>query len=201
MASRPPRGVLGATGGALGALTLLPLARSAAARIFPLPRLPGAELKTGDIKGATYLEVVVLVAALPAAAFFFGHLLPRLLTQRAAAPHPLLEWPGAAFASAFFLWRLGARPLHGVLAALLISAVATVGALAMPSLAPFLASVDRRALSRVFLAGALWALAWRAAPSGGGIICPSSPAVIPVSGGVFALLALGVAKARREEPA
>jgi hypothetical protein len=200
MAYDPPRGVLGATGGVLGTLTLLPLARGAAMRIFPPPRLPGAALRTGDLKGATYLEVLVLLALIPAAAFLFGHWIPRLLARDGGAPGPLFELPGAVFGSAYLFWRMGTRPVHGILAALGLAAAAT--ALLVRSRRPsFLVPADRRALREVFLAGALWAFAWRAAPTGTKIVCPNSPVIVPASGSVFALLALGASKARRQAPA
>ena len=128
MGSDWPRGLLGAAGGVAGAIPLLPLARTFASRVFSLPRLPGAALQSGDIKEATYMEVAVLLLALPAAALVLGHLLPRLLETRAGFTPALSEWPGAGFGLSLVLWRSGAPAkyslLGGVLAGLLFAVAA-----------------------------------------------------------------------------
>ena len=99
-------GLLGAVGGALGALPLLALARTLAARLFPAAALPGAERVAGDVKQASYLEVAVLFTAVPAAALFFGRALPRYLQARGYS-YWASQLPGAGFALSLLLWKGG----------------------------------------------------------------------------------------------
>ena len=96
-----------ALGGALGALPLIPIARTLAIQASGPPRLPGMEMASHDYKSATYAEAAVLLAAVPLAAFVFGRVLPVWLERRGARGG---AWPGIAFASALAAWRLGARP-------------------------------------------------------------------------------------------
>src|SRR5687767_5710666 len=84
-------------GGGLGVLPLLALARSLAMSLFEVPLLPGGQRLTRDVKEATYLEVAVLVVLVPAAAIFFGRILPAFLEERGfATVHAHL--PGVGFA-------------------------------------------------------------------------------------------------------
>jgi hypothetical protein len=113
---------LGAVGGALGALPLLPIARGLAQRLAGPPRLPGAELVAGDIKAGTWAELAVLVLVVPASAFFFGRLLPELVNRRGGLAAAL---PGLVMSSSLVLWRLGARPVVSIAAAGLASLLLT----------------------------------------------------------------------------
>lgn len=99
-------GPLGAVGGALGTLPLLALARTLAARLFPVVALPGAERVAGDVKQASYLEVAVLFTAVPAAALFFGRVLPRYLQARGYS-YWASQLPGVGFAGSLLLWKGG----------------------------------------------------------------------------------------------
>jgi hypothetical protein len=115
------QGFLGCVGGALGALPLVPAARSIATRFAPVPRLPGVERAVGDLKAATWAEVAALLVALPAAALFFGLVLPRFLEVRTGR---WSEWPGVAFGSAFPLFRSGVPARYSLAVALMLSAFA-----------------------------------------------------------------------------
>lgn len=204
MGSRLPRGLLGATGGVLGAIPLLPIARGLAARLFPPPRLPGAALKAADIKGATYLEVAVLLVAFPLAALFFSHVLPRLLESRARGQRAVSEWPGAGFGLSLVLWRSGVSPKFSILGGLLFAALVTVGTLLLSSserIRALIAAGNRGALSRIFLAGALWGLARRAALPEAKPLLPDVPAGAIMAGLFFVLLALLLSRGRAEDAA
>ena len=106
MALAASRDGLGAVGGALGVLPLLALARTVAARLFPPAVLPGAERIAGGVKQASYLEIAVLFTVVPAAALFFGRVLPRYLRARGQS-----DWasqaPGMGFALSLLLWKAG----------------------------------------------------------------------------------------------
>ncbi len=204
MGSRLPRGLLGATGGVLGTIALLPIARGLAARLFPPPRLPGAAIKAGDIKEATYLEAAVLLVALPVAALFFGHILPRLLESRADREWPFSEWPGAGFGLSLALWRSGVSARSSILCGLLLAALVAVGTPLLPAcerLRGLLAPGNRKALSRIFLAGALWGLACRSALFDAKLPLADFPAGALLPGLLFALLAWLLSGARLEDAA
>ncbi len=116
------RRALGALGGAFGALPLLPLARSLAERLAGPATLPGAERAAGDIKAATWTELLVLILVLPAAALFFGRVVPALIHRLGGFSVAL---PGVAMGSAFLLWRLGVRPQIALPAALAAATAVT----------------------------------------------------------------------------
>ncbi len=116
------RRALGALGGAFGALPLLPQARGLAARITGPPILPGAERLAGDIKAATWAELAVLIFVVPAAAFFYGHVVPGLIRRLGGFSVAL---PGVAMGSAFVLWRLGVGPRIALPAGLAAAAAVT----------------------------------------------------------------------------
>ena len=118
--------VLGAAGGALGALPLLAPARTLATKLFPVPALPGAERITLDVKQATYFEVAVLLIVVPAAAFFFGRILPAVLATRGVSPERA-GLAGLGFGASLLLWRAGA-PAKVALGAGLTLATIIVGA-------------------------------------------------------------------------
>ena len=118
--SRGVNRVLGAIGGALGALPLLALARSLAMKLFSVPALPGAERITLDVKQATYFETAVLLIFVPAAAIFFGRILPAALESRGLLPRR--EYlPGIAFGTSLLLWREGATAKVSLAAGLAFS--------------------------------------------------------------------------------
>ena len=196
-----PRGLLGATGGVLGTIPLLPIARTVALRIFPAPRLPGAALRAADVKGATYFEAVVLLVAIPASALFFGHVLPRLLEMRAGRDRAFSEWPGACFALSLVLWRSGLPARFSLCGGLFLAALAATG---IPGLVwnrarEFLSPGNRADLFQIFLAGAFWGLAWRSALFDSGLTLAALPGAMPVSGVLFVSLALFLSKAGRED--
>ena len=118
------RRALGALGGAFGALPLLPLARSLAERLAGPATLPGAERLAGDIKAATWAELLVLILVLPAVALLFGRVVPALIHRLGGF---CVALPGVAMGSAFVLWRLGVRPQIALPAGL--AAAGTVTAL------------------------------------------------------------------------
>jgi hypothetical protein len=125
------RRALAALGGAFGALPLLPPARGLAARLAGPPILPGAERLAGDIKAATWAELAVLIFVLPAAAFFFGRMLPAWIRRRGGF---CVALPGLAMGSAFVLWRLGMRPRIALPAGLAAAAAVTALTILAPRL-------------------------------------------------------------------
>jgi hypothetical protein len=131
------RRALGALGGACGSLPLLPIARGFAQRVAGPPRLPGAELAAGDIKAGTWAELAILILVVPAAAFFFGRLLPDFIRVCGGFAVAL---PGFVSVAGFAAWRLGARPIVSVS----LSAGASLLAAAVSIGAPFL--LGRRAV-------------------------------------------------------
>lgn len=191
-----PRGLLGATGGVLGTIPLLPIARTVALRVFPAPRLPGAALRAADVKGATYFEAAVLLVAIPAAALFFGHVLPRLLESRAGRNRALSEWPGACFALSLVVWRSGLPAKFSLLSGLLFAALAAtvLSGPGLNRLQEFLSPGNRAALSRIFLAGAFWGLACRSA-----LFDAKLPAATLLAGALFVSLALLLSRAGQED--
>jgi hypothetical protein len=126
VASRGIHQALGTIGGALGALPLLALARTVATGLFPLPALPGAERLTRDVKQATYFEVAVLVIGVPAAALFFGRILPLLLEARGFRSRRAYL-AGVGFGTSLLLWRAGVSAAGSLVAGLVLAA-AIVGA-------------------------------------------------------------------------
>src|ERR1700675_3215887 len=114
------RGLMGGIGGALGAAALLNVARGLATRIASTPRLPGVERVAGDLKAATWAEAATLLVALPAAALFFGLLLPRFLETRTGRHW---EWPGVAFVVSVPLFRSGVPARFSVAGGILLAAL------------------------------------------------------------------------------
>jgi len=106
----------------------MPLARTLAARIVGPATLPGIERAAGDIKAATWAELAVLIFVLPAAALFFGRVLPDLIRRLGGFGVAL---PGIAMGSAFALWRLGVRSRiafpAGLAAAAAVTALTILG--------------------------------------------------------------------------
>ena len=162
MEDRPPLDLLGAIGGAAGTLPLLPVVRDLALRFLAPPVLPGAQRHAADIKAATYLEAAVFLFAIPAAAFLFGYVLPKLLKSRSGPS--LSGSPGAAFALSAVLWRLGFAPAL-CLAAGILATAGLAAALLLPgdrtALRRFFEEPNRPALVRVGAAGLAWGLAVR----------------------------------------
>ncbi len=165
MEDRPPLDLLGAIGGAVGTIPLLPIVRDLASRFVAPPVLPGAQRQAADIKAATYLEAAVFLLAIPLAALLFGYFLPRLLDSRSGWP-ALSGYPGAAFALSAVLWRLGAAPVLS-LAAGVLSAAGFAAALLLrgdrPAARRFFEEPNRSAFVRIAAAGLAWGLAARSA--------------------------------------
>jgi len=125
------RRLLAALGGAFGVLPLLPIARGRAQILGGPPLLPGAELMAGDIKAGTYAELAVLLLAVPAAAFFFGRLLPDFVHSRGGFAIAL---PGVFMTAGFVMWRLGMRPVVSLTCGLAASLLAAAVSIAAPFL-------------------------------------------------------------------
>jgi len=161
-----PRGVLGAAGGALGALPLVPIVAGVAKRLFPGIPLPGAERLYGDVKSETYAQALILLVAVPLAAWVFGHAVPRWLESLASPGHLSFEWVGAAFASSYILAQRGMRPKFALIAGL-ASSLAMAGLILefrrSSRLRRLFAKRNRRAMLLLALAGAGIDLARRAA--------------------------------------
>ena len=104
---------LGALGAAAGVLPLLKVARHITTVLVEPARLPGSELWSRDVKAATYAELLVLVLAVPMAAFVFGRLIPDWIRAHGGVAVAL---PGLAFGVSFVLWRTGLRPRYCLLA-------------------------------------------------------------------------------------
>jgi hypothetical protein len=197
----PSRGLLGATGGVLGTIPLLPIARTVALKVFPAPHLPGAALRAADVKGATYFEAAVLLVAIPAAALFFGHVLPRLLESRAGRDRAFSEWPGACFGLSLVLWRSGLPAKFSLLGGILFAALAAKGipGPGLDRVRALLSPGNRAALFRIFLAGAFWGLAWRSALFESKLPSAGLPAATLLAGALFVSLALLLSRADQED--
>ena len=111
---------MGTIGGALGILPLVGIARSAATSLFPIPSVAGAERLARDVKAATYLETATLLLAVPAAAIFFGKLLPDAARLLGIAPRRA-SLAGAGFATSILLWRAGVPAGVSIAAGLLVA--------------------------------------------------------------------------------
>jgi hypothetical protein len=196
-----PRGLVGAAGGVLGTIPLLPIARTVALKVFPAPRLPGAALRAADVKGATYFEAAVLLVALPAAALFFGHVLPRLLESRTGRDPAISEWPGASFALSLVLWRSGLPAKFSLLGGLLFASLAAAGipGSGWDRVQALFSQGNRTALFRIFLAGAFWGLAWRSALSDAKVPLADLPAASLLAGALFVSLALILSRAEQKD--
>ena len=171
MRLRPfPAGLVGAAGGAVGALPLLPIASDLATRYASPPALPGALRRFGDVKEATWAEAAVLLVAVPIAAFLFGRLLPSILERRAARGSLRFEWMGAGFAASFFFTQRGWSPAWSLAAG---AALALIVAAAIAlfrrsfSVRRLFSRRGRRALLSLALAGPAIDFARRAGPGAG----------------------------------
>ncbi len=156
---------IGAFGGAVGILPLLPIASGLAKRHFAPPDLPGLLRKFHDVKEATWAEAAVLLVAVPLAALFFGRILPRALERFAPPGRLSFAWAGAVFSLSFFLAQRGARPKHALLAGTALAACAAIAIAAFRrSLAVrrLFARRNRPALAVLALAGASLDFARRA---------------------------------------
>lgn len=129
MRNRAVAGLLGGACGALGAAPVVPVARGLAARVASPPLLPGVERVAGDLKAATWAEAAAVLVVVPAAALFFGLLLPRLLEARTGR---YWAWPGAAFAVSLPLFRSGLLARYAVAGGMLLAALVA----AIPSFLP-----------------------------------------------------------------
>ncbi len=204
MGDRPPRELLGAIGGAVGTIPLLPVVRDLASRFLSPAVLPGAERRAADIKAATYLEAAVFLFAIPAAVLFFGEILPRLLESRSGWSPSLSGSPGAVFALSAVLWRLGASPsaslAAGALAAALLAAALL---LASSRLVPrrFFEEPNRSALIRVAAAGLAWSLAARSARSHESPAATDLRGTLLLAAALLSLLAIRKARRRRRAAA
>jgi hypothetical protein len=172
--SRIPPGAIGGFGGALGTLPLLSAARTLASRFVSPPELPGAEKLTGDVKAATFAEAAVLLVVLPAAALFFGAIVPRWLERRTPARGLSFEWIGLGFAFALPIWRRGATTRAAFLSGIALALLA--GALVHLSRSHRLLARRMRALKvesfgPLLVAAAAWELGRRASsgPAAGSI--------------------------------
>jgi hypothetical protein len=88
------------------------------------PELAGAEKLTGDLKAASFAEAAVLLAILPAAALFFGAIVPRWLERRTPRGGPSFEWAALGFALALPIWRRGATALAAILSGIVLAVIA-----------------------------------------------------------------------------
>jgi hypothetical protein len=152
-----PKGLLGAVLGALGATSLVAVARSVAIQWFPLPLLPGAELAAGDSKAATLAEAATFLIALPLAAFLFGKALPELLESRFPRGRLSFEWIALGVALWLPLWRRGVPPKTAIVSSLVLSILIAAFILAFrysPRLRRFFVRSNRRHLFCLAFAGA-----------------------------------------------
>jgi hypothetical protein len=156
---------IGALGGAVGILPLLPIASGLAIRYAAPPDLPGALRKFHDVKEATWAEAAVLLVAVPLAALLFGRILPAAL-ERVAPPGRLsFAWAGAAFSASFFLAQRGVRPKLALLAGVVLAALAAAAITAFRrsfALRRLFARRNRPAILALALVGASLAFARRA---------------------------------------
>jgi hypothetical protein len=202
MEDRPPWVFLGAIGGAVGAIPLLPIVRDLAFRFVAPPVLPGAQRQAADIKAATYLEAAVFLLAFPLAALLFGYFLPRLLDSRSGWP-ALSGSPGAAFALSAVLWRLGAAPVLS-LAAGVLSAAGFAAALLLRGDRPAARRFEepnRSALVRIAAAGLAWGLAARSARLRESLTVSSLGETLLLAAALLSLFAFRKALRRRHSEA
>jgi hypothetical protein len=102
------------------------------------------------------------------------------------------------------LWRSGAAAGYSLLGGLLFASLAAAGAPLLSStgrLRALIGPADRGALSQIFLAGALWELAWRSAQPGATPALPEFPAGALLAGLLFALVALLLSRGRADNAA
>jgi hypothetical protein len=174
VSSRIQPGAIGGFGGALGTLPLLAAARTLASRFVSPPELPGAEKLTRDLKAASFAEAAVLLAVLPAAALFFGAIVPRWLERRTPAGGPSFEWAALGFALAFPIWRHGATAraalLSGIVLAVLAGALVHLSRSRRP-LAQRIRALKVEPFGPLLAAAAAWELGRRAStgPAAGSI--------------------------------
>jgi hypothetical protein len=181
--SRIPPGAIGGFGGALGTLPLVSAARTLASRFVSAAELPGAEKLTRDLKAASFAEAAVLLAVLPAAALFFGAIVPRWLERRTPPGGPSFEWGALGFALALPIWRRGATAcsafLSGILLAVLAGALVHLFRSHRP-LAQRIRALKVEPFGPLFVAAAAWELGRRSSsgPAAGSIGTLSLTAVL-----------------------
>lgn len=122
-----PPGLIGGVLGAVGSLSLLPLASGVAKRLAHPPTLLGAASRALDIKQATYAEVAVLLLAVPLAAVVLGRVVPRVLERRVRVGGLSFEWASAGFAVSFLLCQRGMRPKHALFVGLALFVLSALG--------------------------------------------------------------------------
>ncbi|MCA1581679.1 MAG: hypothetical protein LC796_09885 [Acidobacteria bacterium] len=112
--------------GAFGALPFVAMARTAAATLYRVPSLPGAERMMSDVKQATYFEAATLLTVIPAAALLFGRIVPAALEKR-GVPFGRAHFPSIGFGTSVLFWRSGLSPGAAVCLGLIVSAVILAG--------------------------------------------------------------------------
>jgi hypothetical protein len=195
-------GLLGAAGGAVGILPLLPIASGLAIRFASAPTLPGALRNAGDIKEATFAEAAVLLVAVPLAALFFGRLLPAALARLAPRGSLSFAWAGAAFAASFFLAQRGLRPRNALLAGLVLAALTAFGVAAFRrsfAVRRLFARRNRTALLSLALAGACAGLTRRAG-SGARPLLPDLAMELLLCAALLPALATVIARILSRDP-
>jgi len=188
-----PKGLLGAVLGALGATSLVAVARSVAIQWFPPPLLPGAELAAGDSKAATLAEAAAFLIALPLAAFLFGKALPELLESRFPRGRLSFEWIALGVALWLPLWRRGIPPKTAIVSSLVLSILIAAFILCFrysPRLRRFFVRSNRRHLFCLAFAGAAWDLARRSDPSHNTNLVGDPLIEVVVSAAIFLALAV-----------
>ena len=199
-----PRGLVGALGGGIGALPLLPLAAALGSSYALAPDLPGVELLAGDRKLATYAEAGALVLAVPFFALLFGELLPRRLERWRASRSVSSEWAGVAFALSFPLAAAGVHEIAALAAGAVAAALVVLGILGLGrSSSPprqVFGRESRQALALIVMAGASLDLARR---SGIGSLVTPIPALLlemAIAGTSLALILTVACLALTREP-
>ncbi len=193
MRIEPPKGLLGAVLGALGATSLVGVARSVAIQWFSPPLLPGAELAAGDSKAATFAEAAALLIAVPLAALLFGRALPKLLESRFPRGRLSFEWIALGVALWLPLWRRGVPPRTAIASSLVLSILIAAFIVAFrqsPRLRRLFVRSNRRHLFCLAFAGAAWDLARRSDPSHNANLVGDPLIEVVVSAAIFLALAV-----------
>ena len=188
-----PKGLLGAVLGALGATSLVAVARSVAIQWFPPPLLPGAELATGDSKAATFAEAATFLIAVPLAALVFGRALPKLLEARFPMGRLSFEWIPLGAALWLPLWRRGLHLKTAIISSLALSILITAFILAFrnsPRVRRIFVRSNRSHLFRLAFAGTAWDLARRSDPSHTANLVGDPLIEVVVSAAIFLALAV-----------
>ncbi len=188
-----PKGFLGAVLGALGATSLVAVARNVAIQWFSPPLLPGAELAAGDSKAATFAEAATFLIAVPLAALLFGRALPKLLESRFPRGRLSFEWIPLGAALWLPLWRRGLHLKTAIISSLALSILIMGFILAFrnsPRLRRFFVRSNRSHLFRLAFAGAAWDLARRSDPSHNANLVGDPLIEVVVSAAIFLALAV-----------